>query len=191
MVISNCRKCGRDLHIFDVICTCGERRPRQVHPFFMALAAIFIGLPVLLILFGPEDGSANTQDGMTSTSSVPRTIGLEIPSGTNARTAAIVNAAWPKIINACPGISAYIDDLWFKGIEDYMIDAAEFARVDVVVEVAATPKFVPARYRAAGNTCRFGISPDGMSLRIQKEACVAICTQEQVNLGGEDYVRPL
>lgn len=87
-----------------------------------------------------------------------------------------VEAAWPKAIKACPGLTKYAGDLTFDGVEDNYSFAPDHAkRIEVKYRVAESPKQVPAEYRASGNTCFFSLSPDGSKLTVSKSACAKVC----------------
>lgn len=100
----------------------------------------------------------------------------------------LVKDNWPKLLAHCPGLNKYQNDLTFEDIEDSVDPVMEeMSRADVTFRIAKDPQIIPDSFRAWGHTCRYGISPDGMTLRIQKDVCVSICLDKHYQ-GPTDYL---
>ena len=112
---------------------------------------------------------------------------VTVPTTASAGVADVVAAAWPKAIQACPGLVKFATDLSFVGVEDnYSVAPPHARRIDVKFKVAESPKQVPAEYRAFGHTCFFSLSPDGTKLSIAKTACASICLDSASSSSGGD-----
>ncbi|MEX1033761.1 MAG: hypothetical protein WDZ30_10415 [Cellvibrionaceae bacterium] len=108
-----------------------------------------------------------------------------------SETTQLIESTWDRLLQRCPGLKKYQEDLTFSGIND-MIDPVmeEMSRAEVVFKVSNTSQKIPNGFSVHGHTCGFGISPSGNSLRIQKEGCVSLCLNKKYN-GPTDYVSPL
>jgi hypothetical protein len=118
----------------------------------------------------------------------PRALALTFAPTEKPELVALVTAAWPKVRAHCPGLDKYQDELQFKGLENHISGDAEADGVTIVFQVAATLHHIPSNYQADGHTCRFGVSPDGQRLRIQKGECASVCRDRVFESGGADYV---
>lgn len=114
-------------------------------------------------------------------------LNLQIPDGLSPKVRAIVEAGWPKIKAACPGLDKYASELEFREIEDQFSSTA--ADVYVVFHVKEEASLIPRRYTANGNNCFFGISYDGKQLSVPKHACASLC--EDRDIGDSNYKKPL
>lgn len=108
---------------------------------------------------------------ITACSKAPSTEELQFSPNVDSAAKKIVQDAWPKVVEACPGITAYGDDLVFKPTSDNY-------NLDVIFEIPHG--VLPARYMADGHTCYLGISHDGKTLQIAKDACKAACLGRSV-----------
>ncbi len=118
---------------------------------------------------------------------------LPIPELEGApETVALITDSWEDLLDQCPGLSHYQNDLKFVGINDMLHPMMkEMARVEVRYKVANDPEDIPNKFRINGHTCGFGIGPDGETLRIQKNGCAAVCLIEEYDSDGDDFVTDL
>ena len=103
----------------------------------------------------------------------------------------IVNSNWEKLITQCPALNKYSKDLSYDGLSDWTDLGGAMSRVEIKFKVSKEPKSIPNSFNAWGHTCSFGISPDGKTLRIQKELCVSVCQGKKYQGNGNDYVTSL
>ncbi|WP_158125273.1 hypothetical protein [Vibrio fluvialis] len=103
----------------------------------------------------------------------------------------IVNSNWDKLITQCPALNKYSKDLSYDGLSDWTDLGGSMSRVEIKFKVSKEPKSIPNSFNAWGHTCSFGISPDGKTLRIQKELCVSVCQGKKYQGNGNDYVTSL
>jgi hypothetical protein len=121
---------------------------------------------------------------------VAGTLDIAVPSEASAGVEKTVQKAWPKALQACPGLTKHAADLSFAGVEDNYGYAPEHAkRIEVMFKVAASPKSIPASYRAAGHTCYYSIASNGSKLTISKSACAAVCNDAPTAIS--EIVKPL
>lgn len=100
-----------------------------------------------------------------------------------------VAAAWPKVLQACHGLTSFQADIEFAGVEDnYGYAEGRAKRIEVMFRVAESPRMIPPEYRAGGHVCYFSISPDGSRLTISKRPCASVCLAQPFD--GE-FSRPL
>ncbi|EKO3535627.1 hypothetical protein K1L80_002203 [Vibrio fluvialis] len=103
----------------------------------------------------------------------------------------IANSNWDKLLKQCPGLNKYSQDLSYDGLSDWTNLGSSMSRVEIKFKVSKEPKSIPNSFNAWGHTCSFGISPDGKTLRIQKELCVSVCQGKKYQGNGNDYVASL
>lgn len=106
-------------------------------------------------------------------------------------TVRLIKDSWPKLLAHCLGLSKYSSDLIFVGISD-MIDPsmAEMSRVEIKLKIPEDATRIPKYFRASGHICGYGISPQGASVRIQKDVCVSVCLGVEYK-GPTDYLANL
>ncbi len=108
-----------------------------------------------------------------------------------AEAVSIANSNWEKLMNQCPSLNEYSKDLSYAGLSDWTGLSGAMSRVEIKFKVSKEPKSIPNSFNAWGHTCSFGISPDGKTLRIQKELCVSVCQGKKYQGNGNDYVTSL
>ncbi|EKO3963169.1 hypothetical protein EI372_00455 [Vibrio fluvialis] len=108
-----------------------------------------------------------------------------------AEIVSIVNSNWEKLITQCPALNKYSKDLSYDGLSDWTDLGGAMSRVEIKFKVSKEPKSIPNSFNAWGHTCSFGISPDGKTLRIQKELCVSVCQGKKYQGNGNDFVTSL
>ena len=132
-------------------------------------------ISIFAAIISPEPGSQSEPE-QTQPSLNPN-----IPDNTKPEVKQLLQANWPKIKQACPGLDKYAKDLQPYGVED------NFDYADPDVQRAST-KFkvsdkaeIPAEYRSRGHTCFFEVSRDGSKLTIPKRACMSICLDKDMS----------
>lgn len=114
-----------------------------------------------------------------------------LPKGIPPDLQDVFSTAWPKVQSACPGLRLYETDLTLVGIEDNRPYAPLVAhRISIKYKVSDAPKAIPENFIAHGHTCFVEVTPDGKTLSISKDPCVAVCRGTSVG-SGEDFTRPL
>lgn len=103
----------------------------------------------------------------------------------------IVNSNWEKLMAQCPALNKYSKDLSYDGLSDWTDLGGSMSRVEIKFKISKEPKRIPNSFNAWGHTCSFGISPEGKTLRIQKELCVSVCQGKKYQGNGNDYVASL
>lgn len=139
---------------------------------FMAIIAVLIGIVGVLV------ASAFYTPGAPTT--------LQVPESTSPEVSAILNASWPKVLTACPGLELYKSDLTYDGTEDnfnYVQEADR--RVTVRYTVADKPSQVPNAFTVNGHTCTLEIPPSGRVLIISKRPCAALCRDDAAMLNNQ------
>lgn len=103
----------------------------------------------------------------------------------------IADSNWDKLINSCPGLDKYSSDLSYDGLSDWTYLGEPMSRVEIKFKVSKAPESIPNSFNAWGHTCSFGVSPDGQTLRIQKDLCVSLCKAKTYVGSGSDFVESL
>jgi len=101
---------------------------------------------------------------------------------------ATIESHWDQLLDRCPALNKYSEDLTFAGLSDFTYLDGAMSRVEINYKVSKDPNVIPNSYNAWGHTCAFGISPDGKTLRIQKEVCVSVCLGKKHQGSGSDYL---
>jgi hypothetical protein len=143
----------------------------------MLLVVVVVTIVLIAVLGGAPGASEPTAP--------PGAYSLPVPAGASPNVKAAVDAAWPKVLAACPGLLRYGADLTYQGIEDNEAHAGPTARrISILVRVADNPAQIPDAYMAHGHTCQFEISAGGQALTIQKRPCAALCRDDAAMLGN-------
>lgn len=106
---------------------------------------------------------------------------LSIPDMSNQsdEVKKLVTENWNNLLEQCPGLSRYQDDLKFSKITNYIDPImGDESRVDITYIVTKDAQKIPNSYKAWGHHCHFGIKEDGNSLSISKSACISLCLDE-------------
>ncbi|PKN07593.1 MAG: hypothetical protein CVU73_12675 [Deltaproteobacteria bacterium HGW-Deltaproteobacteria-8] len=135
-------------------------------------------LKVFFVLFALITGVVawNTSGGQ-SKKSPP----LPAMSDVTPQDSARIQAAWPRILAQCPGLTKYWSSLEFKGVEQFpeCSTALKF-------KVTEEPGHFPAEYRSWGHNCWLCISDDGSTLTIWKASCQELF-MDKVIPGATDH----
>ena len=98
----------------------------------------------------------------------------------------LLQANWPKIKQACPGLDKYAKDLQSDGVEDnFDVARPDVQRASVKLNVSDNAQ-IPAEYRSRGHTCYYEVSRDGSKLTIPKRPCVSICLDKDMSKDNSD-----
>jgi len=110
-------------------------------------------------------------------------LNLTIPSNLSAEAKSLVDASWPKVRAACPGLSVYASKIDFQTIEENFSYASskEAERVSIVFKVKDNPSVVFGKYVANGHNCSFEVSRDGSQLSVPKSACASLCEDKTID----------
>lgn len=142
------------------------------------------GTVLVMILIGVFVVAANTSGpAPASPAGAPS---LPLPVGTSPSVRATVDAAWPKVLTACPGLQRYGADLTYQGIEETAAYAPNAPRrVSILLRVSDHPIRIPAAYIAQGHTCFFEVSDTGQALVVHKRPCAALCLDDAAALSNQ------
>lgn len=122
---------------------------------------------------------ATIASGCTEEAKAPE---LQIPANTPSEVAKVVTDGYPKVVNACPGLSEYSVDLTPVSLENYLwLEDEAYRRVEIVFKVSNQPKEIPDEFKAYGHTCQFGIRADGKMLIFTKDVCASVCTGHKIS----------
>lgn len=116
-------------------------------------------------------------------SSESKEFSFDIEAGLTPQQQQKVETAALMLFDTCPGLRRYRDDLTPRekltiGEPMYGDREAKGWNEAVVVslQVAKSPKLVPAQFRASGDTCRFSVSSDAPAgVSVAKAPCASIC----------------
>lgn len=94
----------------------------------------------------------------------------------------LVTENWDALLEQCPGLTKYQDDLAFSKISTYS------ERVDLEFVVNNSTKKIPESYKAWGHHCFFSLYPHNKTLAISKRACASVCLQKNMFLPENSYL---
>ena len=115
-----------------------------------------------------------------------QSLSLTIPDNAKPEVKQLLQANWPKIKQACPGLDKYAKDLQSDGVEDnFDVARPDVQRASVKLNVSDNAQ-IPAEYRARGHTCFYEVSRDGSKLTIPKRPCVSICLDRDMSKDNSD-----
>jgi hypothetical protein len=114
------------------------------------------------------------------------TIPIPVTADTRPQTKELIESAWPRVRQHCPGLDKYHSDLTYRGLEDYTDLALK--RVEIVFRVAQTPRSMPAGMSiAGGRTCHLGLTANGKGLIIREHECISLCLDRLQFSGPSSY----
>ena len=160
---------------------------KGMRTWLKVFAWLTVGVTVaMLAIIGMLAGPGTSGDpARVATAASAAAYSLPVPAGASPNVKAAVDAAWPKVLAACPGLLRYGADLTYQGIEDNEAHAGPTARrISILMRVADNPAQIPDAYMAQGHTCQFEISAGGQALTIQKRPCAALCRDDAAMLGN-------
>lgn len=141
--------------------------------FVLLMLSGIVSWILLMFVFDEDEKPKPTKPAAPTTLSVPANMKGD------AEAIALVKNNWHRLVRHCPGLTRYQKDLTYQELRDYSDPMfEEMARVEVVYRVADDMKMIPTYTNARGHACGFGITPDEISLIIQKQACVEVCLGE-------------
>ena len=74
----------------------------------------------------------------------PQELAISVPAEYSAELKQMLNATWPKVLRACPGLNDYASDLSFVGIDENLKWAPQDAqRVEVRFKIGGRGRFQP------------------------------------------------
>jgi len=111
--------------------------------------------------------------GCSNVSDIP----LEKPSFSQSSEAErLISASWDKILDHCPGLSLYRNDLSYVRVDNFITpEFKDMSRAEVVYRVSDNPSEIPSVMMSQGHHCGFGVFSDGSYMIIQKDVCVSVC----------------
>lgn len=137
-------------------------------------------ISIFAAIISPDPGSPSELE-QTQPSLNPN-----IPDNAKPEVKQLLQANWPKIKQACPGLDKYAKDLQSDGVEDnFDVARPDVQRASVKLNVSDNAQ-IPAEYRSRGHTCYYEVSRDGSKLTIPKRPCVSICLDKDMSKDNSD-----
>lgn len=104
---------------------------------------------------------------------------VDVESIADEKSKAHLKKYLPGLWDACPGLIKYKKDLTF--VETFEnLSSSDYPEVSVIFQIPDRPAVIPGEYRAARNTCYYGVSGDGEYIFISKRACASVCLDRDI-----------